>query len=185
MKIAVLGWGSLVWDPRQLPIKGEWRKGGPALRLEFSRVSEDGRLTLVIDVKNGESVCVRYAESFRSDLRDAICDLRDREGTRRNRIGFINNENGTTSKTEFPKQADVFDGIAQWCKKNSFHAVVWTALPPKFGGKPGKGFSVENAIEYLEGLPKTARENALKYIKQAPEEVDTPLRRRLKELGLT
>ena len=31
MKIAVIGWGSLVWDQRELPIVGGWEKGGPIL----------------------------------------------------------------------------------------------------------------------------------------------------------
>ena len=44
MKIAILGWGSLVWDSRQLPHSGEWHTGGPVLPIEFSRVSKDGRL---------------------------------------------------------------------------------------------------------------------------------------------
>ena len=29
MKIAVLGWGSLIWDKRELSIIGDWQVGGP------------------------------------------------------------------------------------------------------------------------------------------------------------
>ena len=49
MKIAILGWGSLIWNQNGLPVKGQWKKNGPVLPIEFSRVSRDGRLTLVID----------------------------------------------------------------------------------------------------------------------------------------
>ena len=53
MRIAIIAWGSLVWDPRTLQIKGDWVASGPELDIEFSRVSKDGRLTLVIDPVNG------------------------------------------------------------------------------------------------------------------------------------
>lgn len=29
MTIAILAWGSLVWDKRDLPIQGEWQPGEP------------------------------------------------------------------------------------------------------------------------------------------------------------
>ncbi len=49
MKIAVLGWELLIWDPRQLSIKqGEWFTDGLFLPVEFAHISNNGRLTLVI-----------------------------------------------------------------------------------------------------------------------------------------
>ena len=49
MKIAVLGWGSLIWNKGNLRLTTNWTDGGPILPIEFSRISDDGRLTLVID----------------------------------------------------------------------------------------------------------------------------------------
>lgn len=38
-QIAIIGWGSLVWDPRDLPIESPWHDDGPELPIEFARIS--------------------------------------------------------------------------------------------------------------------------------------------------
>lgn len=50
MKIAILGWGSLIWNPENLNYYTEfgWSKNEPKLPIEFLRISNNGRLTLVI-----------------------------------------------------------------------------------------------------------------------------------------
>ena len=47
MIIACFGWGSLVWNPADLPMVGDWQSDGPALPVEFTRKSNNGRVTLV------------------------------------------------------------------------------------------------------------------------------------------
>jgi hypothetical protein len=117
--IAVIGWGSLPWDPRELRVEGQpgqqFTADGPALPLAFSRVSKDGRLTLVIDPKTigagrkpstpaGGDAYALYARSMykfdnrydyggenQSGLGCAIQNLREREGsTNKNDIGYVN-----------------------------------------------------------------------------------------------
>ena len=48
-RIGCLAWGSLLWDPRTLPLAAAFEHDGPLLPIEFSRVALDGRVTLVID----------------------------------------------------------------------------------------------------------------------------------------
>lgn len=47
-RIACFGWGSLIWDPRTLPIQRHWFEGGAFVRAEFLRESSDGRITRVL-----------------------------------------------------------------------------------------------------------------------------------------
>jgi hypothetical protein len=169
MKIAILGWGSLIWDQRDLPTLGVWQKGGPVLPIEFSRISSDGRLTLVIDEKNGVPVKTRYAESGSGTLVQATEDLRKREGSPKEMIGV-------TSKTMNNRRLG-HESIHAWATAHKWDAAIWTGLPSNFEEKRHLPFTVENGLAYLETLGEEKRSAAMKYIDLAPEEVDTPFRR--------
>jgi len=173
MKIAILGWGSLIWDQRDLPIDGNWHKGGPILPIEFSRISSDGRLTLVIDEKNGVPVRTRYAQSKSGTLEQAIEDLRKREGTSKSMIGVVSQTiNNATAGC---------DTIKAWALDNMWDSVVWTGLPSNFEDKKHRSFSVENGLMHLRGLANEKKDKAWEYIERAPEEVITPLRMALEK----
>ncbi len=80
MKIAVLGWGSLLWDPRDLRLATPFELPGPSLPIEFCRVSKNRRLTLIIDETFG-TLCRTYsATSICNNLSEAVENLRVREG---------------------------------------------------------------------------------------------------------
>ena len=175
MKIAILGWGSLIWDQRDLPTLGVWQKGGPVLPIEFSRISSDGRLTLVIDEKNGVPVKTRYAESGSGTLGQAIEDLRKREGTSKSMIGVV-------SQTIVNAKAGS-DTIKGWADEHKWDAMIWTGLPSNFEDIKNVPFTVENGLTYLRGLAGEKRGKAREYIDRAPEEVVTPLRRELATKG--
>ncbi len=181
-KIAIVGWGSLIWDPRGLPIKCKWRKNGPELPIEFSRISRDGRLTLVIDKNKGGKVKTLYALSKRTNLPDAIADLREREGTVWKNIEHIDLTEETDSNKNIDKESDIHKKIKKWAEDNEIGAVVWTALLPNFKEQIEKDYTVDSAIEYLKSLPKNAKENAINYIKRAPKQINTPLRKKVREL---
>ena len=82
LRIVILGWGSLIWDPRVLKIEEDWRTDGPNLPIEFARISsfgeDDERLTLVLFPEGGR-VPVLWTYSKINNLENAISDLMKRE----------------------------------------------------------------------------------------------------------
>ena len=182
MRIAILGWGSLIWDRRDLPITGDWQRGGPVLPIEFSRISRSGEragcLTLVIDEQHGVNVPTRFAHSASTSLDTAISDLRTAERiTNKDRIGYVNlirNTEREYSRQQHPRACDT---IKAWAQAQRLDAVVWTALPSNFEEIAQHPFNVEAAIKHLNGLVEPAKSHALEYLRRAPEEVMTPVRR--------
>ena len=161
MRIACLGWGSLIWNPRALPIRREWFKDGPFAPVEFTRKSSDDRITLVID-QSASPVRVLWAQMLSPDLQSATQDLCNREGI--------------TGK-------DPFSLIGQW-KRDGLDAVIWTALNPKFRGHNNVRPSADQVIEHLRELTGTQQKDAKQYIECAPRQIDTDYRRRIEaELG--
>ncbi len=79
MKIACLGWGSLIWKSGPLPVAGEWQTDGPSLPVEFSRVSDGGELATAICM-NAPAVPVLWAWLDAETLSVACQALREREG---------------------------------------------------------------------------------------------------------
>jgi hypothetical protein len=182
VKSAVLAWGSLLWDPRELQTAAQFVANGPLLPIEFCRISADGRLTLAIDETFG-SVCKTYSAPSALDALDAaIENLRVREGMPNARsVGFVEPASGRQSAVAIERHPDAVATIAAWAASNGYEAAIWTALASNFDepGKGGEPFSVTAAIRYLETLQgrdgaKFAR--ALVYIRQAPPEVETPVR---------
>jgi hypothetical protein len=177
MKIAVLGWGSLIWQPRELRISLPiWKTDGPELPVEFARVSMDGRLTLVL-YPNAKPVPVLWNIMATHDLDEAIENLIEREGTVRRRIGFIDLTTGESRCNVIP---DLKGKIENWAEKKGFDAVIWTDLPPRFKEKTGMDFNAENVIRYLRYLEKyndEAFKRAKEYIIKAPKQIQTEIRK--------
>src|SRR5207245_558110 len=147
------------------------------LPIEFSRISKRrfGALTLVIDPRNGCQIVTRFCFSKRRDPEDVACDLRQREGTTIRNIGITNLDTGN-ERSRYPFVAEV---VKAWAQARSVRAVVWTDLEPYFEKKTEKPFSPEVAADYLRGLGPEGIREAIRYIRNAPAEVDTKLRRLL------
>lgn len=181
-KFAILGWGSLLWDKRSEFASfnsrlSDWAADGPALRLEFARVSSSrkGALTLVlVNEPSGKLCTVSYALIDRTELEDAVCDLRCREGCNLADIGYCRIG---TMEGRAHDQA-VLGAIRSWGAGKKFDAVVWTDLPANFGEKsiPRAPFSIPAALAHLQMCSPEAKSLAAEYVWRAPDFVKTPLR---------
>jgi hypothetical protein len=182
VKTAVLAWGSLLWDPRDLKTAAKFVANGPLLPIEFCRISADGRLTLAIDETLG-AVCKTYsAPCALEGLDAAVENFRVREGMPSARaVGFVELGSNRQSNVAMQRHPEAVATIGAWAASNGYDAAIWTALASNFDepGKGGEPFSVTAAIRYLETLEgqDAARfARALTYIRKAPPEVETPVR---------
>jgi hypothetical protein len=182
-KIACLGWGSLIWDPRSLPIRRPWFTDGPLLPIEFARESKDKRITLVIVPNNlAEVACVRalWALMVATDLGVARAELAKREGTDVKNISCWPDE-------VLPKE--VGEVVEAWAKEKALDGVVWTALSPKFNNEDCRMPGVDEVLKHLGKLSHSdyaAWNCAQEYVRKAPRQIDTEWRRRMEcEFGWT
>lgn len=171
-KIACLAWGSLVWNPRQLPVAGEWFKDGPLAPIEFTRQSDNGRITLVID-QIREPVPVLWTYMSSSNLGEAQKALRDREGiSAANWLTLI----GSWKRGQRPPRG--IPELPEWAEARALDAIVWTALAPRFGGR-NISPSADEVIAYLRGLSGHTLVCAKEYIERAPRQINTDYRRQI------
>jgi len=168
MKIACLGWGSLIWDPGKLLTRGEWKKDGPKIPLEYKRQSNDGRLTLVID-PDSEPLTTLWILMGTDDLAQAKESLRSREKT--NVINIGNALSGEISSDPIRL------AIINWAKEQNLDAVIWTNLAVKFSGQ-AVGPTLEEAIAYLDTINDEKLEKAKEYIIKTPLQINTVFRKR-------
>lgn len=181
-KIALLGWGSLLWETGG-PFDtwhDAWVNDGPLLRIEFSRISRSrhGALTLVIDPKNGIPTTVAYCLSRRLHIAEVVEDLRKRECTTSENIGTLLRTGKAHCRDRASEQA-----IFTWCVEQQMDGVVWTDLRSNFTDKAGQPFSTSSALSYLRSLSPKRKARALEYFTRAPDFVQTPLRAAAKGLG--
>ena len=158
-----------MWDPRELPIQRQWFQDGPLVPVEFLRHSSDDRITLVL---NEDAVPVRslWALMDSNDVDVAREALRSREGTKEDRIGVW--QPGMNAPELIPD-------MPGWAENKGLSAVVWTALPPKFHEKNCVVPSCDEVIGHLSKLIGAKRDNAERYVRNAPRQIDTPYRRQI------
>lgn len=170
--IACLGWGSLIWDSRELPIQRTWFEDGPFIPVEFVRQSKDGRITLVLE-PTATLVRSLWAVMDVTEVEAARKALCAREGIdQKNEKRFIN------SWSSGEPSPNLLHGLPEWAESRGVHDVVWTALPPYFNDALQTP-TQEQIVHYLSGLTGTKRDNAQRYIRFAPRQIDTAYRRHI------
>ncbi len=178
-RIAILGWGSLLWDLDDLEPKvaGGWAmRAGPSLPMEFSRVSPKRLMGLVValDPLDGVACATHAIRSRRTRRAEAIADLAARERAPEQRIGWAEADGRGASRLP-----EVARTVSDWCAAAGWDAAVWTDLEPNFHGMTGKRFSIPAGIAHLRELQGANLAEAHRYIRSAPLGTRTPLRRAL------
>jgi len=191
--IAILGWGSLIWDSKhpRAPEFDKWHEAwmdnGPRIKLEFSRIStrppRQGVLTLVIDPAHGSLCNVQHCLSRRTVPDDAFEDLAKRENMTIPPNGDIPQSIGRIfrngSRPSVCRDQHTRMSIQTWADTTGIDVVTWTDLPSNFLREKSKAFSVPAALahlEYLDNSKNPALSAALEYIREAPSYVRTDLR---------
>src|SRR5450759_3605994 len=173
MKIACLGWGSLIWRPGNLLIQRKWFNDGPLLPVEFVRKSDNGRLTLVI-TETAKPVRTLWALMTTDNIEIAKTSLRIREGISKeklnSRIGSL------TVEDEITEGINLI--IKNWAISLKLDAVIWTTLPSKFNNLEGQVPTIDEAISYLRSVDINTWETAQEYVRRTPKQIDTEFRRR-------
>ena len=178
-QIAILGWGSLIWDLDDLAAKvsGPWQiRAGPRLPMEFSRVSAKRlqALAVCLDPEHGVACPTHAIRSIRTDVESTAEDLAARERAPISRIGWATADGSGESR-----MPEVALKVTAWCAAEGWDAAVWTDLEPNFTVATGRDFSVAEGLAYLRTLRGESLAEAHRYIRRAPAATRTPLRRAL------
>jgi len=181
LNIAIIGYGSLIWDLDDLEthVAGPWHRGaGPHLPVEFSRISPKRlqALVLVVDDAAEAPSPTSVIASVRTHLDDAVTDLARRERCPPEKLGFA----AKGGRHRVGRSAPAMAAVEAWLANSLYDAAVWTELDGNFTHITGEAFSLVAAEAYLRMLTGDSLAEAWRYIEFAPEETNTPLRRHMR-----
>jgi hypothetical protein len=180
LKIAVVGWGYLIWDRRSLDIAPEWRADGPRLPVEFARFAFPPRLVPVL-VEGAPLQPTFWTLSQKQSVLAAAADLAVREGVGTHDIG-------SWSRADAMRPPLGFEAVmAQWGVLTGLDGAVWRAVEPNLPDG-SRGFPSEQLrLEFLRELVATGREqDAKEYFERMPAQIRTPFQVLVeRELGWT
>ena len=173
MKIGVIGWGSLIWNPMEISFAlTSWNNDGPILPIEFARRSQDGRVTLVIHkpyIHEPEKWVRTYWNIISvKSIGEAIEILRRREGTIKCYIAHLLPDSKNTINDKIKIE------IEKWVQDKELDGVIWTDLP--------SNIALEEVIPYLQSLQGNTLKKAKEYVERTPKQILTPLRKRIEKI---
>lgn len=170
MNIACIAWGSLLWKPHPLKLASGWHRDGPLLPLEFVRQSDDDPELALALHEGAKPVPTYWAWLAVGSLDAARAMLGAREQIRPAYPACVGSIPPVDGAGADPR-------IAGWMRGKRIDAVVWTALPAKFGGASGRAPTAAEALAWLGSLRGAERAKAEDYIRRTPAHIDTPYRR--------
>jgi hypothetical protein len=175
MNVAVIGWGSLIWDPRELAKRSRWHRSGPRLPIEFARVSKDRRLTLVLHAPSKPQQAY-WACSTLASVQATRSNLAAREKAP---IEWIH----TATRGEPSDPASSVEvAVCAWLRAQpDLDAAVWTGLPATLDGPDLVAQSVAH-VASLRAVPNVYA-RAREYVVRAPGQIQTVVRSALRAQG--
>lgn len=180
LKIAIIGWGYLVWDPRGLDLERDWQADGPLLPVEFARFASGPRLLPVL-LEGVPLQPTLWARSRKISVLAAAADLAVREGVGTHDVG-------SWSRSEAMRPSSGVEAIiGRWVESHDLEGAVWRAVAPNLpDGRPGLA-GEQVRLDFLRDLVATGCEGAAKeYFERMPAQISTPFQRLVqRELGWT
>lgn len=176
--VAVLGWGSLIWDPRELVLENPWAGDGPMIRVDYLRRSSRNRVTLVLHETAREvpSLWTSYAGDNWTRVRDMLVV---REGVTGQPDAIQHWATGGGERTNIA-------GLPAWAGGNGADHVLWTGLPPRWDRIDGRLPTLEQVVVCLGGLRPDRHHAAEEYVRRTPVQIMTPIREAIQDrLGWT
>jgi len=146
--------------------------------VDFLRKSNDGRVTLALD-PSAAPVRSLWAIMDATDAAAAVVALRDREGIL---VKYEKEHVGVWTGGSSPV---LIPNLAAWAQAYGIEGIVWANLPRKFDDLKVAA-TADQIVAYLRGLTGRLRDDAERYVRRAPAQIDTPYRRAIEAtLGWT
>ncbi len=185
-RIAVLGWGSLIWKPDGLAVQSKWHTDGPCLPVEFARKSKGMRVTLVLVPRYQHLSRSYWAFSAFGTVDAAAENLRERERTRLKRIHVADAKTWWTAGEGSGPRDEFGSAVSAWVAgRDDVDVAIWTGLKPEVFNPDSRRVPLEDqVVAFLRSLGPDYEPEAKRYIQMAPASIDTPVRKAIeRELG--
>lgn len=179
LKIAVLSFGSLLWNSRGLKLH-PWNPDGPFLPIEFCRISNKSKkLTLAINEDIGVDNPTNYAISKQNFSRTLDAFQRREKISDKyvdKSIAIYHKADGWVNGGFQKYSTRLKTGIISWMIEDNIDVVIFSALSRRFKDAIDLPFTVGNAINYVNNLPARKKAAAEFYISNVDARINTPFR---------